>query len=755
MPPANDSTGSPPPPDTAPPVDRRFRDSGLRRQAQLSVVLLVASIATLLVVAFLGFETLSSARAYVGGESLWSKAQKDAVNHLLTYAYRRDPAEFEAFQARLVIPHGDRVARLELERAVPDPARVREGFLAGGNHPDDIEGMSRFFRRFRRVSFVSEAVGYWAQGDSLIAELERVGNDLHRELQGPAPDSARIGRMLGAVDRLSVDLTGVEEAFSQTLGAGARWTARVLFLAIGLIALILLSVAGLSLLQGMRRFEALEASRRVSEEQLDGLVQHAQFGIVRSTIEGRMLSANPALVRMLGYGSEAELLQIDVHRDLYFDPADRIRILDRLLAGDAVGSEVLWRKRGGEPITVRLHGRIIRSRGDATAIAEAFVEDVTQQRALEGQLRQAQKMEVVGQLTGGIAHDFNNLLTVILSHANLVEQSLPATASDQLADVAELKQAARRGAEMIRKLLAFSRDQKLQFHPHPLGPLVEAGTAMLRRLLPESIEVRVRIEDDTPAVRADPAAIEQILLNLATNARDAMPAGGVLEVSVERAGGGLIRVRDTGTGMDAATRERLFEPFFTTKDVGRGTGLGLTMVYGLVSQLGGTIEIDSAIGRGTTVRILLPVAEAGIPEGSVSGPELVRGSGTILLVEDEDALRRAAIRLLTHHGYRVFEARDGEEALALFADHADDIDLVLTDVVMPRMSGTALYEALRRQGTTVPFVFMSGYINQESGGASALPEGVPFIPKPWSIEELLLVLQEARPLPPAGDNSPG
>jgi len=405
---------------------------------------------------------------------------------------------------------------------------------------------------------------------------------------------------------------------------------------------------------------------------------------------------------------------------------------------------VMWRKRGGDVITVRLHGRVLRAAGATPAIAEAFVEDVTQQRELEGQLRQAQKMEVVGQLTGGIAHDFNNLLTIILSHAHLVEQSLPPEAEGQLADVAELKHAARRGAEMIRKLLSFSRDQKLHFQPHRLGPLVEASSRMLRRLLPESIEVRVHIAVDTPTVRTDSAAVEQILLNLATNARDAMPMGGLLEISVERAGGALLRVRDSGTGMDAATRERLFEPFFTTKASGHGTGLGLTMVYGLVSQLGGTIEVDSEPGRGTIVRIVLPEADSADAAVAESPAEIRRGSGTILLVEDEDALRRAAIRLLSRHGYRVLEARDGEEARALYADHAHEVDLVLTDVVMPRMSGLALYDELRRSGATVPFVFMSGYIHREPGGAGSLPEGVPFIPKPWSIEDLLLVLQEAR-----------
>lgn len=227
-----------------------------------------------------------------------------------------------------------------------------------------------------------------------------------------------------------------------------------------------------------------------------------------------------------------------------------------------------------------------------------------------------------------------------------------------------------------------------------------------------------------------------------------MPGGGVLEISAERAGGALLRIRDTGAGMDGATRELLFEPFFTTKESGQGTGLGLTMVYGLVAQLGGTIEVDSAPGRGTLVRILLPAAEAEVGATAPSVPAPRQGSGTILLVEDEDALRRAAIRLLTHHGYRVFEARDGEEALALFADHAAEVDLVLTDVVMPRLSGTALHEALRKQGQAVPFVFMSGYINRESGGPGALPADVPFIAKPWSIEELLLVLQAAWPHPP-------
>ncbi|HXW97245.1 MAG TPA: ATP-binding protein, partial [Gemmatimonadales bacterium] len=574
------------------PVATSRRLSSIERQALLSGALVLLSVLALLLIAFLGFDTLSSARAYVGGEGLWSKAQKDAVYHLTRYATGRDPADFEAFRQSLTVPLGDRLARVELQRRDPEWDSVRAGFLRGRNNSEDIPGMGRFFRRFHSVDFVAEAVSDWTRGDSLIDRLAEVGEQLHREIQGPAPDPVHIRESLAEIHILGQALTRFEDHFSAAIGAGARWASRVLAVLVAVTAALILVIAGMTLRQTTRRFTVAEAARKASDEELRELVRHARIGISRTSLDGRFLAANPALVRMLGYDTESELLALDPDRDLYDQPAEQRAGIDRLLADGVLTTEVRLRHRSGSLIQVRSHSRLIRGPDGAPAMIEGFLEDVTQQRRLEAQLRQGQKLEAVGQLTGGIAHEFNNLLTVILSTAKLLEEHLPEGDHTARADLADLTAAARRGADMIRQLLALSRDRQLQFQPQDLGRLVEAGAAVLRRLLEPGIEVQVEVRAGAPLVRTDPFSIEQILLTLATNARDALPRGGVLRIITgpappDPATGGaraLLEVSDNGLGMDAATRERLFEPFFTTKPAGQGTGLGLTMVQGLVKQ---------------------------------------------------------------------------------------------------------------------------------------------------------------------------
>ncbi|HTO72494.1 MAG TPA: ATP-binding protein, partial [Gemmatimonadales bacterium] len=722
-----------------------------QRQALLSLTLLLGIVASLVAIAALGFDTLSSARAYVGGEALWSKAQKDAVYYLIRYARSRDSVEYAAFEGHLSVPEGDRVARLELDKPRPDYALVREGFLRGRNHPDDIPGMARFYRRFGSVSFVAQAIGIWAEGDSMIVQLRTLGRQLHEEISSTTPDETRIRVTLVEIFATNLRLTRLEDAFSNAMGAGARWAKRVLLRLTFGVGLLLLLLAAIGLRFEAGRLQAAQESQRASELQLSELVQRAQFGIVRTGAEGRVLSANPALVAMLGYESEAEVLNLDMGRDVYADPADRRELLQQVAGGTVSGAEVVWKRKDGTLIQVRLHGRMVVAGERGPVTVESFVEDVTQQRALEAQLRQAQKMEAVGQLTGGLAHDFNNLLSVILSTANLVADGLPPGADQARADLAELERAARRGGALIRKLLAFSRAEQLQFRPHPLAALVEAAAAVLRRLLPSNIIMEVESDPATPLVRTDPAALEQVLLNLATNARDAMPEGGTLRIVTGPAPAGtdgawaVLAVTDSGHGMTESVRQRYFEPFFTTKPPGEGTGLGTAMIYGLIKQHGGRVEVDSVEGQGTTVRIFLPAVDDSATDGGETAERVPAGGsarGTILLAEDEPQLRRSAQRILERFGYRVLAAADGLEALDHYHQAAGALDLIITDVVMPRMGGAALLAELNRLGSRVPVLVTSGYTATEQPGGVPLPEGVPFLAKPWDAGELLLLVQE-------------
>ncbi|MGH7548771.1 MAG: PAS domain S-box protein [Gemmatimonadales bacterium] len=504
------------------------------------------------------------------------------------------------------------------------------------------------------------------------------------------------------------------------------------------------------------RRRAEEALRR-SEETSRALVEHASYGIYRSTPGGRFLAGNPALVKLLGYQAEAELLTVDIAHDVYADPGERERILARFSGGDSLihEAEVVWKRKDGQRILVRLSGRAVPRPDGGIEYFETLAEDITERRALEDQLRQSQKMEAIGQLTGGIAHDFNNLLTIILANAQLIAKALPAERTDAHADVRDVLAAALRGRVMVKELLGFARGSSLELAAVDLGGLVSDLSGFLRRILPADIEIVISGDAELPEVCADAHAVEQILFNLVTNARDAMPDGGVLRIETTRSRPRLgappagefvcLGVGDTGTGMDEETRRRMFEPFFTTKPAGKGTGLGLATVYGLVKQHGARIDVDSTPGKGTRFSIHFPVATvAAATARRRSGEFPVRGgTETILVAEDDDQLRRSAKRILEEAGYQVVTAADGQEALEVLRQQATVIDLVVSDLVMPRLGGRALYDAVSRQPGAAPrFLFASGYPDPEGRGGPPLDSSLPFLHKPWTASDLLAGVRE-------------
>jgi len=508
-----------------------------------------------------------------------------------------------------------------------------------------------------------------------------------------------------------------------------------------------------------------EVALRHSEESHRALVQHASYAIYRSSVEGRFLTVNPALVRMLGYESEEQLLAVDLAVDVYADPDERQRILGRFEVEDVVeGVEVTWKRRDGDEILVRLSGRAVRRPAGTIDCFETIAEDVTERRALEEQLRQSQKMEAIGQLTGGIAHDFNNLLTIILANAQLIAKALPSGQTDTHTDLRDVMSAALRGRVMVKELLGFARRSRLDLQSVHLGGLIGDLSGFLRRILPADVEIIAASENDLPDVRADVHATEQILFNLVTNARDAMPDGGVLRIETSRvhlteeqrqawgssrAGEHVcLSVGDTGIGMDEETRTHMFEPFFTTKPAGKGTGLGLATVYGLVKQHGGGIDVDSEPGKGTRFRIYFPMAEevAPVVRPRAGVAEVRGGLETILVVEDDDQLRRSVKRILEAAGYQIVTAADGLEALEALRQTAG-VRLVFSDLVMPRLGGRALYDAARREGHTTPFLFASGYSDPDR--AASLDPSVPLLHKPWTEPDLLERIREVldRPAP--------
>jgi signal transduction histidine kinase/ActR/RegA family two-component response regulator len=386
------------------------------------------------------------------------------------------------------------------------------------------------------------------------------------------------------------------------------------------------------------------------------------------------------------------------------------------------------------------------------------VEDVTERWTLEEQLRQAQKMEAVGQLAGGVAHDFNNLLTVIRTYSEFMLEQIE-DGSSLRADAIEIQKAAGRAAALTRQLLAFSRKQVIVPRSIDLNEIVQGMEPMLRRLIGEDIRIELHVAQELGAVKADTGHLEQVVLNLVVNARDAMPQGGTITIETsetmltEEMHGGLgvipgpyisLVVRDTGCGMDRATRARVFEPFFTTKEQGRGTGLGLSTVYGIVKQSEGYIWCDSTEGVGTTFTVLLPhtaAEERSVEQRDETVPD--RGSGVVLVTEDEETIRALSRRILEREGYTVLEARDGREAIRVAAGYPSRIDLLITDMVMPNLGGSELFAHLRLLRPDLRVLFVSGYTDEDMIRRGLKGEGSAFLQKPFTAKALAAAARES------------
>ncbi|MDF1565872.1 MAG: ATP-binding protein [Deltaproteobacteria bacterium] len=473
-------------------------------------------------------------------------------------------------------------------------------------------------------------------------------------------------------------------------------------------------------------------------ERFRTLYEHAPVMIDSFDAEGRCLLWNRECERMLGWTREELEALKDPLRVFYPDEVERNRVLASINRADGQYREYQVVAKDGS-IRRQLWADFRLPTGEALSVGH----DVTEQRQMEVQLRHTQKLDALGRLSGGISHDFNNLLTVVLVNTQLLER-LVGDSPAALERTTEIQRAARRGGELVRKLMAFGRKEMLHFEPLDLPTLVRDLAGTLRRLIPERIEIELELAEDTPYVRADAGAIEQIIINLATNARDAIEGQGILRIETFRWSGperdlAVMAVSDSGPGLSVTERDRIFEPFFTTKPPGEGSGMGLAMVYGLVQQHGAEIEVTETGARGTTLEVRFPEelsAPLIPPASSTTLPE--ERTATVLIVEDERALREAARAVLVAEGHRVHVAGNGEQALALLRENPE-VDLILSDVVMPRMGGLELYERLGGAEGRYRFVLTTGYpgmILDEGLGATILR-------KPWSLDGLIECVRQA------------
>ena len=500
-----------------------------------------------------------------------------------------------------------------------------------------------------------------------------------------------------------------------------------------------------------RQRRLAESALRASEERFRALVENSSDALVVVDIEGRITYISGSSPRHLGWQPH-EMVGRSIFDFLHPD--------DRELAG-ATQAEAL--QRPGENLSAEMRFKhadgswrimegVAVNRLNDPSVGGIILNarDITERRRLEEQLRQAQKMEAVGQLAGGVAHDFNNLLTAILGYCNLMLDDLSQD-DPKRPDLEEIKSAGERAAALTRQLLAFSRRQMLQPQIVDLNALVRQMEKLLRRLISEDVELVTELGPALPSVRVDPASLEQVIVNLAVNSRDAMPEGGRLTIetslvdldtryigthpAVVPGRYVMLAVSDTGVGMDAATCARVFEPFFTTKEHGRGSGLGLATVYGIVQQSGGSIWVYSEPGQGTTFKVYLPTSESSVlTRASDRDTEgATRGWETVLLVEDEDAVRALAREVLRRHGYVVLEARHGLDALRVAERHPDPIHLMVTDVVMPHISGRELADRLADVRPAMKVLFMSGYTDHSAMHRHLTP-GAAFLQKPFTPE---------------------
>jgi len=512
-----------------------------------------------------------------------------------------------------------------------------------------------------------------------------------------------------------------------------------------------------------KRYE--EALRR-SEARSRSLILSAAFGICRCTLGGRFLDVNPALINMLGHGSVEDLLKLDARREVFVNPQGLDRLAeDYRRTGSLNGVELQWRRKDGRVIIVRLSGCAATISDEPEEVLELIAEDITDRRQLEEQLRQAQKMDAVGRLAGGVAHDFNNLLMVINGYTEVLLEQLE-QGSAMHHKVQSIQQAADRAATLTRQLLAFSRKQLLELKVVDVNIVIGDMERLLRPLIGENIELVTRLSPETGHTRADAGQLEQVIMNLVVNAKDAMPEGGKLTVEssdvtvrhsfrehrfIQPGRYAVISVTDTGHGMDKETQSRIFEPFFTTKEKGKGTGLGLSTVYGIVKQSNGYVFAQSELGAGTTFYVYLPRVEDSAEELSPAQSQQSEAGGceTVLLVEDEESVRELVRLTLAARGYKVLEAENGECGLRVSESFKENIDILITDVVMPGIGGRELAKKLLALRPGISVLYLSGYTEDAVITQGAPGPSTAFLQKPFTLQNLAKKVREVLRSKPA------
>jgi two-component system cell cycle sensor histidine kinase/response regulator CckA len=854
-----------------------FRHIPIARKLLAIVLIFVVIVLCVFYLGVFRSDILSGVRAYVSGESLWSKGQKRAALSLTEYAEGHADKDYQNYLAEIAVPLGDKQARLQLQSSSPDMSLVYEGFVQGRISPEDVRNMTMLFRRFGNFGYMRRAIAVWTEGDREVDQLRALADRLHAEINSAHPDTQKIQQFADQVEAVDARLTPLEDEFSSTLADGARWIDRVVsiatLIATGLLLLIGIGVSSgvlrqirhsqekyhrlintandailvidsetrlileandkastllgysadqlagmpewrlhravpgdpptgllnlqsatlesnreielvrsdgslvpveatssatefggrpavLGMFRDLRDRREAEAVLRRSEDRFSYLIQNLSDVITVVAVDGTMLYQSPSIERVAGYRPTALLgksfLSLVHPED---EPAVRTAF-ERvtLRVGSAAPPEFRFRHIDGSWVWLE---SIVNNLLNDVAVGGMVVtsRNVSGRRVLEDQVRQSQKMEAVGRLAGGIAHDFNNLLMVVQGYAEIVLQE-EGVGPQIRKSVETIVRATESAANLTRQLLSFSRKHAFSPQVLDLNVLVNRMSEMLLGVLSEEMEFVVRLNPDACCISADPGQIEQVIMNLVVNARDAMPNGGTLTLRTARVSSDIVRagkpdpvepgdyvmlgVSDTGIGMDAETQSRIFEPFFTTKGRDEGTGLGMSVVYNIVRGSGGHVRLMSAPGKGSTLQIFFPrVEEAPASEIRLSPAEPTRaGPETILVAEDQPDLRWMICQFLQSLGYSVLEATDGRDAVALAEQYKGPIDVVLTDVVMPQVRGPEVALKLAAARPDIKVIYMSGYTEGEVSAIGGEKADAQILQKPFELDFLAAKIRE-------------
>ncbi|MBN1620085.1 response regulator [candidate division WOR-3 bacterium] len=498
-----------------------------------------------------------------------------------------------------------------------------------------------------------------------------------------------------------------------------------------------------------------ETALRKSEERYRNIFENAIDGIFQSTIEGRFIDVNPSMITILGYKSKEDLFQncTDITKQLYVFPEEREKYVAEILQhGKVIDRELQLFRKDSQKIWVSLSSRLVNDDVGKPAYLEGFLSDITERKKLSEQLYQSQKMEAIGRLAGGIAHDFNNILTIIVGYGDLL--LMENFSEENKNAIEQMLEAGNKGKRLTGHLLAFSRKQMIKPKVVNANTLIKKEHEMLARILGEDIKTELILEKNLGKIRVDETQFEQVVLNIAVNARDAMPKGGKMIIETQNmrferakeeekvwiAPGNyvLISFSDNGIGMDQYVKEHIFEPFFTTKEKDKGTGLGLSTVYGVVKQNDGYISVNSELEKGSTFKLYFPRIDDETPEDkdSVENERAVIKNASVLLAEDDPGVRKITKEMLVSLGYDVLTADNGEEAISVFSRRKDEIDILLTDIIMPIMGGKELAEELLKRKKTLKIVYFSGYTENNVLEQKIMEKNFKYLQKPFSIKEL-------------------